>query len=178
MNRRRQVLISLPAFVAACTHAPMAEAELDLRLSPASLGRELALQQRMTVRAHGQSQQFEIGLEADSGAIRLAVLAFGQTVARLEWDGRELREERVRGWPSEVRGAVVLRDLQLVHWPAPAIESALPPNWRLQSSGEERVLLHDDRVAIRVQTPQPGITELQNFAQGYVVRLESSGGAE
>lgn len=169
----RRALLLLPLLLAGCFHRPRAPfAELPLRLSPASLGRDLALQQRMTVTAHGKVQQFDVVLEADAQAVRLAVLAFGQTLARLDWDGRELKETRVRGWPPTITGALVLRDLQLVHWPLDAIQPALPLGWTAQGGAEERQVRFSGRTMIRVRYPAPGIAELDNLAAGYRLRLE------
>lgn len=172
---RRALLLALPALlVAGCVHVPRPPlAELPLRLSPASLGRELALQQRMTVNAFGRTQQLDVAIEADPEAVRLAVLAFGQTVARLDWDGRELRETLMRGWPPAVTGAVVLRDLQLVHWPLAAIQSALPLGWTVQGDAAGRELRLDGRPMIRVRYPAPGSAEIDNLPARYHVRLET-----
>lgn len=160
--------------LAACAHRPVPPlAELPLRLSPASLGRELVLQQRMTVQAQGRSEQLDVAIEADAGAVRLAVLAWGQTVARVDWDGRELRETAQRGFPAGVTGALLLRDVQLVYWPLDAIQSGLPLGWTVQGDGSARELRYGGRPVIRVRHPAPGRAELDNLAGHYQVRLES-----
>jgi hypothetical protein len=169
-----RALLPLAAlWLAACAHVPRPPAELPLRLSPASLGRELALQQRMTVTAYGRTQQFDVVIEADAAAVRLAVLAFGHTMARLDWDGRELVETRVRGWPDAVTASVVLRDLQLVHWPLAAIHPALPLGWTLQADAEGREVRLAGRTMIRVRYLAPETAELENFAAGYRLRFGS-----
>ena len=173
----RRLLLALPLLaLVGCVHLP--RPELPMRLSPASLGRELALQQRMTVTAFGHSQQFDIALEADADAVRLAVLAFGQTLARLEWDGRELRETRVRGWPPVITGGLVLRDLQLVHWPLDAIQPILPLGWTIQSDGDGRQVRFSGRTVIRVRYPAAGSAELDNLVSGYKLRLDPLGGVQ
>lgn len=171
----RWLLSLLVLLLAACASTPPAgQEQLTLRLSPASLGHELALQQRMTVSAYGQSQQMDVAIEVDAQAVRMAVLTFGQTVARLDWDGRELSESRVKGWPEAVTGARVLSDLQLVHWPLEAIRPALPAGWRVENEGGERVLRHGDAPVIRVRYPAPGSAELDNLAGGYHLKLEAA----
>lgn len=160
--------------MAACVHVPRPPlAELPLRLSPASLGRELALQQRMTVTAYGRTQQLDVAIEADAEAVRLAVLAFGQTLARLDWDGRELRETRLRGWPPALTGAVVLRDLQLVHWPLDAIQAALPLGWTVHAEGNGREVRFAGRTMLRVRYPAAGSAEIHNLPAHYHVRLDT-----
>jgi hypothetical protein len=170
------VVAALPA----CEHVPrpphgwLAQADLPLRLSPVSLGRELALQQRMTVAAYGHTQQLDVALEADANVVRLAILAYSQTVARLDWDGRELHETRARGWAPAVTGSAVLRDLQLVHWPLAAIEPALPAGWTVQIDGTDRVVRLGGRIIMRVRYPEPGTAEFHNLAAGYFLRLETA----
>ena len=156
---------------AGCASRPN-PAELELRLSPASLGRELALQQRMTVTAAGQSQQLDLALEADASTVRLAVLAFGQTLARMEWDGRTLNESRAPGWPAAVTGGRVLSDLQLVHWPVEAIRPALPAGWELQAAPGSRTLRAGGATMVQVRYPSPGAAEIEHVAARYRVRLE------
>lgn len=170
-------LAALVLLLAGCASLPPAGEVPALRLSPAALGRELVLQQRMTVTAAGRSEQLDVALEADADIVRVAVLAFGQTVARLEWDGRELRETRAPGFPAAVTGARVLGDLQLVHWPLAAIAQALPPGWTLKVEDGERVLRHGDVVAVRVRYPDAGTAELHNLVNGYRIRLDTWGGA-
>lgn len=169
----RFLVVAAVLLLAGCAAKPQgAPDELTLRLPPASLGRELALQQRMTVVAMGRSQQMDVAIEVDAEAVRLAVLVLGQTVARLEWDGRELTESRASGWPAAVTGARVLSDLQLVHWPVEAIRAALPAGWSLQADGAGRVLLFRDAPVIRVRYPAPASAELDNVAAGYRLLLE------
>ena len=69
----------LAAFLA-CAARPAAP---QLRLSPTSLGASLALQQQLTATVGSQTHRLEVLLEADSQAVRLAILSLGQTAARL-----------------------------------------------------------------------------------------------
>jgi hypothetical protein len=164
----------LALLLAACAGPqPAAQQELSLRLSPASLGRELALQQHMTVSAHGRAQQMDVAIEVDADAVRMAVMDFGQTVARLEWDGRTLNESRARGWPDSVTGARVLSDLQLVHWPLEAIRGALPAGWSVDLEGGARIVRYRDAPMVRVRYPAAGMAELDNLTSGYQLRLEA-----
>jgi hypothetical protein len=172
---RRSLLMALSATLAGCA-LPRPPRSLpdaySLRLSPASLGRELTLQQRMTVSVHGHTQQMDVALEVDAQAVRLAVLAFGQTVARLDWDGRELHETRAPGWPPAVTGSRVLSDLQLVHWPADAIRAGLPMAYSLDATPQERVLRVGSTTLARVRYPVPGAAEVENVAAHYRLRLD------
>lgn len=169
----RAWLLACTMLLAACTSvAPAPPPEPALRLSPASLGRELALQQRMTVQVMGRSQQLDVALEVDAQAVRMAVMDLGHTVARLEWDGRTLQQSRAPGWPASVTGERVLSDLQLVHWPLAAIAPALPAGWSVRLEGGERVLRYRDAAMVRVRYPGSGTAEIDNLAAGYSIRLE------
>lgn len=159
--------------VAACATRMAPAAGPLLRLSPAALEQTLALQQRLTVDARGQRQQLEIAFEADAQGVRLAVLDLGRAVARLEWDGRELRETRAAGWPDAVRGDRILSDLQLVYWPAEAIRSALPPGWTLSAQPGMRSLDAGGRTVVQVRYPAADVVELENLSERYRIRIES-----
>ncbi len=84
---------------------------------PASLGRTLNLQQQITVRYPSpqgeQTRDILALLEADAGHTRLAALAGGQVLARLDWDGSGLRVTRAPWAPAELVPERILSDLQL-----------------------------------------------------------------
>jgi hypothetical protein len=161
---RRGCVVGLASLLGGCVviRPPTAPPALWLRLSPASLGHELTLQQRMSVSAHGQTQLLEVALEVDADAVRMVLMSFGQTVARLDWDGRELKETRARGWPDAVTGERVLSDLQLVHWPLEAIRAALPAGWSVHSDHQVRTLRYYGAPMVRVRYLAPGSSELDN----------------
>ncbi len=144
-----------------------------LRLSPASLGHPMVLQQRLTVSANGQSHRFEVLLEADAQTVRLAVLGLSQTAVRLAWDGRRLAETRAAGWPAAVTGERILGDLQLVLWPDAAIRAALPPGWTLDAGADARVLRHHGYAVVSIAYPSPARAELAHERLGYRLDIES-----
>lgn len=145
-----------------------------LRLSPASLGGSLSLQQQLWVSTRGQEHRFDVALEADADAVRLAVLSLGQTAARLEWDGTHLTESKAAWWPSAVSGERVLSDLQLMLWPAGAIVKVLPPGWTLtQDAPNQRVLREGQDVVATVRYLSPTVSELEQRREAYRIRVES-----
>src|SRR5690606_30358842 len=85
-----------------------------LRLSPAAMLRDVALQQRLTISARNEVHHVDVILEVDSGQVRLGLISLGRTAARLIWDGERLDETRAPWWPDMVRGGRILSDLQLV----------------------------------------------------------------
>jgi len=168
------IVVAATLVLTGCAVAPPQPREepFSLRLSPASLGGDLALQQRVTVTAMGRSQQMDVAVEADADSVRFAVLDLGQTVARLEWDGHAMKETRPAGWPAVVTGQRVLGDLQMVYWPADAIRSALPEGWSLQADEQGRTVRSLKDIVMRVRYPSPGTAELENIPGGYSLRMD------
>jgi hypothetical protein len=130
------------------TRAP--QATPYFALSPASLGRELSLQQQLRFTFPRGERSFEAYLESDAQAVRLAAMLGGQTALRIVWDGQDLQVRRADWLPEVVDAAAVLSDLQLVYWPLPALQAALPPGWRLEDSGNARRLWRGDELVTDV----------------------------
>lgn len=146
-----------------------------LRLSPASLGQELSVVQRMEVEVRRQARSFDAALEVDAAEVRLAVMQLGQTIARLSWDGQQLTQSLAPGWPEVVSSQSVLNDLQYVWWPAQRIRGALPAGWSLDEGANHRVLRHGDNVVLEVRAIRAGVIELRHRHAGYLVRLHTQG---
>ena len=160
------------AALVACA-ATMAVTSPRLRLSPASLGGPVALQQQLTATVGGQTYRMDVLLEADALSVKLAVLSLGHTAARLEWDGTTLTESHAAWWPAAVSGERVLGDLQLMLWPAAAVSAALPAGWSLAASPGLRVLSQGSEAVVRIQYDGPMSAELTHLREGYAVRVES-----
>lgn len=144
-----------------------------LRLSPASFGGEVALQQRLDLLAGGVSRQLDAVLEVDATSLRLAVLVLGRTMARIEWNGVTLAESHAPGWPSVVSGERVLSDLQLMLWPADAIRAALPPGWTLEDTSRQRSLLSAGKPVVRIDRLSARVSDMENLRAHYRIRVES-----
>lgn len=174
-------LLAASLLIACAGHPPRATfGDLPtLRLSPASLGRELALQQRLEVTAHGKSQTLDALLEVDRQELRLGVQALGQSALTLRWDGKSLQQQRADWLPPALSGDRVLFDLQLVYWPADAIRAALPNGWSLQESAGQRHLLQSGAEVLSVSYPADDHAVLYQSRDGYVLDITSSaaGGA-
>ncbi len=144
-----------------------------LRLSPASLGRELTLAQRLDVQVGEQTRSVDVALEIDADEIRMAIMQFGQTVAHVVWDGQHLEQVLAPGWPRVVSGEQVLNDLQLVWWPLAQVRAALPQGWAVMDSFQRRELRHGEHVVVSVQVIKPGHIELIQRADGYTLQVHS-----
>jgi len=168
-------LAAMLALTAGCASWFQGDGMPLLRLSPASLGRELTVVQRMDVQAAGQSRSLEVALEVDAASVRLAVMQLGHTVARLDWDGRKLDQSLAPGWPKVVSAERGLSDLQLVWWPVDQVRSALPAGWTLTETPQMRELRHGEQRITSAKLLGPGHIELIQHTQGYTVQVHSQG---
>ncbi len=151
----------------------------QLRLAPAMLGRTLSLQQQITVQArtpHGeQTRELLAVLQADATHTRLAALAGGQVLARLDWDGNDLRVTRAPWAPAEVAPERILSDLQLALWPLTAIRAALPDGWSvdtLAGTATRRLRTGQELVA-EVSYPDDVTTVFVQYRDGYRLTIRT-----
>lgn len=163
-----------------CAQAPVTagqEALPLLRLPPASLGRELALQQQITVvyRTPRGEERREIQalLEATATHTRLAALAGGQVLARLDWDGRDLRVVRSPWAPPELVPERILSEMQLSLWPVEAIAAVLPAGWRLDDGTGRRVLRAGAEAVAEVRYPDARTIEFEQYRDGYRLTIRT-----
>ena len=167
-------------FIAGCVTAPRPrpDPEFGLRLSPASLGRELQLSQRVTVVVPGQERRsFDAQLEVDSGAVRIAAVALGQTIATLTWDGKTLDQSVSTHVPPAVTASRILSDVQLAWWPSEAIRGGLPAGFSLEEAAGTRALSERGApfasVTYEGTAPAWSHVRLTQQRYGYVLDIES-----
>lgn len=173
---RGLIVLLLAAVMAGCagqaTRAP-ASAMPALALSPAALGGTLALEQRL-VFEHGQrSDTVDALVEADAHVVRIVLHRQGQVLLRLAWDGKELQQDRAEQLPESLSAQRVLADLQLVYWPAEAINQALPAGWQLRDEQGVRTLFHRGDVVATVQKTGDNQARLENLREGYRLHIRS-----
>lgn len=169
--------------LAGCASLPhtSAPARLGLRLSPASLGQPLSLQQHLTVEREGRIDELDTALEIDDSQLTLVGLAVGQRVMTLEYDGAQLKTWRHFMLPAQVRGEDVLEDLQLTLWPAAAIAAALPAGWTLQDTASDRTrtLSYDGKPVTVIDYAGPqrwsGTVVLTNLRFHYRLTIATAG---
>ena len=179
MHRLIALLLS-SLLLAACATRPVAPAvELPaLRLAPAALGHELAVQQRLVFRFGTQVRELDALLEVDAAEVRLAVQAMGRTGVRLQWDGQSLMEQRAAWLPDAVRSERVLDDVQFSLWPADAVRAVLPAGWELHEAGDVRELRRDGRAWLVRERTSATTLQVRNRTDGYDLTIESvAGGA-
>lgn len=172
MRRDATLAAVVLALLTGCA-APRVEVPL-LQLPPAALGRELNQQQQITVAVEGRApQRLEVLLEADAQTVRLALMSLGHTAARLEWDGRALRQESATWWPAAIPSERVLSELQLVLWPVAALQAALPAGWTLEEGAQQRRLRWQGKPVIDIRYETPQRIELAHLRAGYRLLIEA-----
>lgn len=145
-----------------------------LRLPPSALPTPLALQQRLAFRHGDRRQTVDALVESDGANTRLVIHAQGQVALRLDWDGKELKQQRAPFLPAALDGERVLSDLQLVFWPVDAIAPTLPAGWSLRMEGQRRVLRQGDAIIATIDYPQPLQARLEQHALDYSLDITSS----
>ncbi len=148
-----------------------------LRLAPAALGRTLALQQHITLRAGGRVQEMDALLEADPARVQLAVVAMGQVAARIAWDGQALTEWRAPWWPASVSSARILNDMQLSLWPLAAVQAALPAGWQASDDAGTRTLSDGGAAVAVVRHVGANVIELEQRRDHYQLTIVSQAAA-
>jgi hypothetical protein len=148
-------------------------------LLPAALGAEVIASQRLVVSRDdgGAAMTLEAAVEVDAMEVRMAGLLLGQRVLLVDWDGHRLREQREPVVPSSVTGRALLRDLQLVYWPAESIRAVLPPGWRLEEVEAKRRLYHGATLAFeseRRDADRMGGAGLWNHVGHYRIEIQSA----
>jgi hypothetical protein len=163
--------------VGGCAVPAHQPARLGLKLAPSALGESISLQQHLTVERNGRIDELEAVLEVDPRRLDLVGLVLGQRVLTLHYDGQMLSAWRHPLFPAVVRDEDILEDLQLILWPADALQQALPDGWRIEENGPRRTLLIGETpvTVIRYsgQRRWSGKVELSNLRYQYRLIIQS-----
>lgn len=176
---RRHALMASLLLLVACASAPQRNGVITppLQLSPAALGHEISLQQRLTVTHAGRQQQADALLEVDASNLRLVMLVGPKRLLTLSWDGSELRQQRDPALPEALEGEHFVNDIQLAYWPAATIRQRLTAPWTLQEQAGSRELLHNGKLIVSIRyssaTPWLGRIEIDRPAQDYRLSIDS-----
>jgi hypothetical protein len=174
---RRALPLAMALMLCACASvAPPPEARLGLKLSPATLGASISVQQHLKVERNGRTDDLDVALQVEPDAIDVVGLAFGQRVLTLHYDGKQLTSWRHVMLPSQVRAEDVLEDMQLTLWPAEAIAAALPAGWRVAEQGAKRTLYLEDKPIMEIAysgSPRwSGTVVLENLRYHYKLTIQ------
>ncbi len=181
-------VLTLALMTSGCALAPARAPQVPvLHLAPCALNQDLNLVQRLTIKklpdaarvfVSGTEHSLDALLQIDQSSLKLAAFALGQRVLTLSWDGQHLDSSRHALLPVAIDSEAVLRDIQLVYWPAPSIQQALPAHWTIAETGRTRTLSYDQVPEVVVNySAAPawtGRAQLDNLAEGYSLEIESS----
>lgn len=157
----------------------------ELRLAPQALGTALSVAQHLTVSRIAPGADgialpqtgLDALLEMDAHALRLAVIALGQRVMTVQWDGERLQTTRSEHVPAVIDAAHVLRDIQLLYWPVEAIRAQLPPGWSIDDTLGLRTLRYAGQAQVEIVYSDAqrwvGQAALSNYLEGYRMRIDS-----
>ncbi len=178
---KKSLIMAFCLFLTACTGMQSQEAprlRLGLKLAPASLGSNIAVQQHLTVERANRIEELDAVLEVDAEHIELVGLAFGMRVLRLHYDGKQLQEWRHAMLPAQVKAEDVLEDLQLTIWPLEAIRARLPAGWRIEDTARRRVLYFNDAPEMQIDYSEEsrwrGEVKLDNLRYHYRLTIQSA----
>ena len=166
--------------VVACTACvttppPPSAPELVLRLSPASLGQELGLSQRITMVRDGDRKSFDALLEVDTAEVRVALIAMGQTLGALTFDGKNFTTRVSVHVPPVVTAERIITDVQLAWWPVEVVRAALPEGFTLEEVEGTRRLLKDGTPFVTVTwTEGRKQVVLTQHRFGYALEIDSA----
>lgn len=153
-------------------------ARIGLKLTPATLGQSLSLQQHLTVERAGHTNELDTVLEIDSQHLNLVGLAFSQRVMTLHYDGKTLQTWRHPRLPVQISGENVLEDIELTLWPTDAIRKALPTGWSIEDGGKRRTLLLNKVPIVVIDYPSGrrwgGKVVLTNLRYRYRLTIQSA----
>ena len=144
-----------------------------LRLAPSALPGGMAAQQRLSFEHGDRRQVVDALVEVDADAVRVVIHAQGQVALRLDWDGRTLTQARADWLPPQLSAERVLSDLQMVYWPAAAVDAALPAGWSFGGTEDSRTLVHSDEIVAQVQRVSDARHVLRQNRHRYVLQIDS-----
>jgi uncharacterized protein DUF3261 len=152
---RTALVLALMLCLGSCAGVVTGPADPGMfRIAPSAAGRQISVTQVVRVERAG-APPFEVlaALELDARGLRVAALGpLGNRILFLEWDGSAYHEERDPEVPADFPLELILRDLQLVLFPAAAVRQALPPGgaWSLSDTPYRRVLSLDGEPVIAI----------------------------
>jgi hypothetical protein len=170
----RATVTVLARVLTACAGAPRRLPERALAPPAAVPAREF--QQAIVADYHGRRWQLIVAGRITAAAVELAALTpEGVSLFTLRYDGADLAVQRQLpardGAAPQLPPAQVIADLQLVYWPAAALNRAGAPHWRVDAAPGRRVLSLDgapvERVSFDGDDPWRTPVHLEHLRYGY-----------
>lgn len=142
-------------------------------LSPVSGPGSAVSVQRLVMEAQGRSQDMVVVTRISPSQVRMqALLPTGQTLLKLEYDGKDLQVEQVG--PVTLPAAEIMAMMQFANWPFDSVTQQYPAEagWAVAEDANLRLLWIHDQAYLTVAY-FPRSLEIENHRRQYRVRVEA-----
>ncbi|WP_394751728.1 DUF3261 domain-containing protein [Crenothrix sp.] len=135
--------------------------------------------QQLTAIWPGKQQTLLCVLELDRQRIAIAGLSSdGISLFSLSYDGKKLVLDKSPLLPESFSPELIIKDLQLVYWPASELQKLLPQQWRLEADNHHRRLYFNNVLCVEVNYLQPDASwpktvELINHRYHYQLHINT-----
>lgn len=148
-------------------------------LQPTASAPRFEVRQKVIASINGKRSRALLDIDNSPEASHLAVLSlFGHELLLAAYDNRDATAQRSPHAQLTAERAMAL--MQMVYWPAEAVQRGLNDGTRLEDDGRLRRILRDDKVLFEMErdaSPSPHRT-LKLLLPAYAVELELSTTAE
>ncbi|HKE44761.1 MAG TPA: DUF3261 domain-containing protein [Steroidobacteraceae bacterium] len=180
----RAVLLAAVGLAASCTTTGAREGAASGQswqpLPPSTLGATRSANQRLRAAYGDQEISLDCVVNVDADHLTvIGLLPGGPRVFTVEYDGKQVSEQKSSGVPEALRPELLLNDLQLTFWPRAALQTALQNTaWRVtEPDPRTRRLTRDAKLVAEVHyasaDPWTGRAWLVNFERGYSITIDS-----
>ena len=133
------------------------------------------LEHLLTLNRDGQQLRLRCVLETGNGETRVVALnEAGLVLVQMRQTVQGLTVERSALLPDTFPAEQVMADIQLIFWPASAIQATLPAAWSLGVEADSRTLYHNDQPVTQVHyqgSPWQTPSALNNLRYRYQLTL-------
>lgn len=142
-------------------------------LSPMSGPGSVVSVQRLVMEAQGRSQEMVVVTRINPSQVRMqALLPTGQTLLKLDYDGKDLKVEQVG--PVTLPATEIMAMMQFAHWSFDSVAQQYPAEagWTVSEDANLRLLRIHDQAYLTVAY-FPHSLEIENHRHQYRVRIET-----
>ena len=179
----RSLIAATVLLASACAHeqAVQRAPEIFPVLPPSTLGAERSAQQVLSVSYRDQEATLSVVLNVTQTHLQaIGLNAVGVRLFTIDYDGAQLKTEKLPGLPAQIDAQRMLADLQLALWPLTALQAAT--NNTTYSIGEPvagtRRVKRSGKLYEEVHysgaDPWSGKLWLSNYEFGYSIAVESA----
>jgi Protein of unknown function (DUF3261) len=154
------LLASLSVNLCSCSLLPTTRQTVTLVNLPLAkpMGPARRIVQEIKATWSGREDMMMAVLELDDRHIAMAGLSGdGVSLFNLAYDGKTIKLDKSPLLPENISPELVIKDVQLVYWPAAVLRKNLPTQWALVETSNQRRLYFDDELIAEVTYLQPDV---------------------